>query len=73
MKKVEVKLQRDPEGGWIASSSEVPGFFAVGESRKEALRHAKEGIALFLGVEEKDITLEVTEESEPPPPLPSMN
>jgi len=61
MKKVEVRIQQDPDGGWWASSPESPGFFATGESRAEALENAKDGLSIFLGLEDNEFELEITE------------
>jgi len=64
MRKVEVTLEHGPEGDWWVNSPEAVGFFAIGESREEALSNAREALALFLDVEEDSIELEIIEEKE---------
>jgi len=64
MRKVEITLEHSREGDWWVNSPEAVGFFAVGESREEALNNAKEALALFLELDEESIELEIIEEKE---------
>ena len=61
MRKVPVTIEYTPEGDWWVRSPDAVGFFACGQTREDALENAKEGLALFLGVDENSIELEVTE------------
>lgn len=62
MKKVELRIEKSPEGDWWASSPESPGFFAIGETREEVIANSVEAISIFLGLDEDNIELEIKEE-----------
>jgi predicted RNase H-like HicB family nuclease len=66
MKKKKVPLTSTKTGDcdYAASSSESFGFFAVGETREEVIANAREGIAMFLDIEEDEIDFEITDEDE---------
>jgi predicted RNase H-like HicB family nuclease len=64
MRKVEVTIEHGPEGDWWVNSAEAVGFFAIGESREEALDNAREALALFLDEEEDSVELVIIEEKE---------
>ncbi len=61
MRKVHVRLEKDPEGDWWAQSPEASGFYAYGETREEALANAKDALSIFLGIDEDSFELEITE------------
>jgi len=45
----QVVLHPDPEdGGWIAEVPSLPGCFAQGETKKQALDNAKDAIATWI-------------------------
>ena len=46
--KLQVVLQRSPEGGYTAYVPSLPGCISEGDSKTEALRHMKEAIQLYL-------------------------
>lgn len=43
-----VVLEKDPEGGFIASVPALPGCFSQGETLAETRRNVKEAILLYL-------------------------
>ena len=46
--KCMVVLQRDNDGGYVASVPSLPGCVSQGDSRGKALRNIKEAIQLYL-------------------------
>lgn len=64
MRKVQVQLVKTGKDEYIASSPDSLGFFAIGETREEALLNIKEGLSIFLSIDENEIELEITEFSE---------
>ena len=46
--KLQVVLQRSPEGGYTAYVPSLPGCISEGDSKTAALRHMKEAIQLYL-------------------------
>ena len=46
--KLQVVLQRSPEGGYTAYVPSLPGCISEGDSKTEALRNMKEAIQLYL-------------------------
>lgn len=46
--KYTVVLQREPDGGYVATVPALPGCVSQGDSREEALRSIKEAIDLYL-------------------------
>ena len=65
MRKVKVTVERSREGDWWVNSPEAVGFFAVGESREEALSNAVEALSIFLDTDEESIELDIIEEKAP--------
>jgi predicted RNase H-like HicB family nuclease len=61
MKKVPVKIQKGEDGEFWVSSPDVVGFFAIGETREEAIENAKEGISIYLKCETEEIELRILE------------
>jgi predicted RNase H-like HicB family nuclease len=50
MKKIPLRLLKTTEGDYIASSSESVGFFALGDTRAEALQNARDGLSMLLNL-----------------------
>ena len=63
-KKVPLRIERTSDCEFTATSPESFGFFAVGETREEVIANAREGIAMFLDIEEDEIDFEITDEDE---------
>lgn len=51
-------LEPAEEGGYTVYVPALPGCISEGDSREEALKNIREAIALYLEVEDKDISLE---------------
>ena len=64
VQKLPLRLVKTSDGDYIASSSASVGFFAMGDTREEAIQNAREGLAMFLGLEDDEIELEITEVEE---------
>jgi len=61
MRIVTVRIEQGPEGDWWVNCPEAVGFFAIGETREEALANAKDALSIFLEVDEDSIELDVEE------------
>lgn len=48
MTKFDVVLEKDGDGGYVVSCPALPGCYSQGDTKKEALEHIKEAIALYL-------------------------
>jgi predicted RNase H-like HicB family nuclease len=46
--KYTVVLQRESDGGYVATVPALPGCVSQGDSREEALRNIEEAIGLYL-------------------------
>ena len=46
--KLQVVLERSPEGGYTVSVPSLPGCISEGATKADALRNIKEAIALYL-------------------------
>jgi predicted RNase H-like HicB family nuclease len=64
MKKVELTVTKTKDCGFMANSPESFGFFAIGDTRDEAIANAREGLSMTLEIEEKDIEFEITDVDE---------
>ena len=57
--KLTIRLDREPDGRWLAEVPELPGVLALAHTRDTALRHAKalalETIADLASVGDSDI------------------
>jgi predicted RNase H-like HicB family nuclease len=51
MKELQITIEQSAEGDWWVSCDEITGFYACGDTRKEALENAKEAVSMFLGLE----------------------
>jgi predicted RNase H-like HicB family nuclease len=60
--KIKLKIMKTEDGEYMASSPESMGFFAIGETREEVIQNAKEGLSLFLDMEEDEIDFDIEEE-----------
>jgi len=65
MRKIRLRLLKTSDGDYIASSPESVGFFAMGDTRAEALQNAREGLSMLLNLED-DFVLDVEEVEEKP-------
>lgn len=63
MKSIVVKIEKSPEGDWWVSSPDAFGFFAVGDTREEALENALDGLSIHLDCEPDELKLEIEENS----------
>jgi predicted RNase H-like HicB family nuclease len=43
-----VVLEREPDGGFVASVPVLPGCVSQGDSREEALRNIREAVELYV-------------------------
>jgi predicted RNase H-like HicB family nuclease len=59
--KFPLTLVKSCDGDYTASSCEATGFFALGDSKEEVIQNAKEGLAIMLGLDEKEIRFDITE------------
>jgi predicted RNase H-like HicB family nuclease len=48
--KYTILLKKQKEGGYTAQCLEVPGAISQGETKEEAIKNAKEALALVLEV-----------------------
>lgn len=48
--KLFVTIDRDEDGIWIVECPSIPGCVSQGKSKEEALKNAKEAVALCLEV-----------------------
>ena len=48
MRRLNVVLEKDPEGKWTLTVPALPGYVACGESEEEVLALAREGIPFHL-------------------------
>lgn len=62
MKKVQLRIEKSPEGDWWATCPESPGFFAYGETREEVIANAKDALSIYLQIDENKFDLEITDE-----------
>jgi len=62
MTKVSVRIEKSPDGDWWVSSTDIFGFFAVGETREEALQNAREALALQMNCDENELNLTIENE-----------
>lgn len=65
MKKIPLRLLKTTEGDYIASSSESLGFFALGDTRAEALQNARDGLSMMLNLG-GDFAFDIEEVQEEP-------
>ena len=63
MRKIPLRILKTSDGDYIASSTESVGFFAMGDTKEEVLKNAREGLAFLLNLDE-DFEFEVSEEEE---------
>ena len=66
MKKIPLRLLKTSEGDYIASSSESLGFFALGDTRAEALQNARDGLSMLLNLG-GDFAFDIEDVQEVPP------
>jgi predicted RNase H-like HicB family nuclease len=57
MRKIHVNIFPEPNGGYFAEASALPGCFTQGESLLEVQRNMPEAVALMLGEESNDFVL----------------
>jgi len=50
VKRFDVILEKDEDGSYIVEVPALPGCHTQGETKKEALKNAKEAISLYLEV-----------------------
>lgn len=48
MKPVKVMYRQEPDGAWIATSDDVPGFVGHGDSYEEARDRVQEGLPWYV-------------------------
>jgi len=54
MRTVRVIYRKEPDGAWIGTSPEIPGYTAWGDTYEEARARADDGLAWFA---EEDLAL----------------
>jgi predicted RNase H-like HicB family nuclease len=47
MRTVRVIYRQEPDGAWIGTSPEIPGYTAYGDTYEEAAARANDGLAWF--------------------------